>query len=361
MPAEARLTTDETLVPIEWLADGKVRFLDQTLLPHEETWVETSDYRVVAEAIRRLQVRGAPLIGVAAAYALGLAANEIDEADSSAFRARLKEAAAELAATRPTAVNLTWALQRVHDAAAGASTPAETRVALLSEARRIHGEDIEANRRIGAYGAELLRADATVLTHCNAGSLATGGYGTALGVIRSAAAGGRLRRVIATETRPLLQGARLTAWELARDGISFSLIVDSAAGSVLQRGLADAVVVGADRVAANGDVANKIGTYQLAVLAHENNVPFYVAAPTSTIDLSLPSGAQIPIEDRAEDEVTSVGGQHTAANGGSALNPAFDVTPNTFVGAIITENGVTRPPYEESLARVCGSEVAVRG
>jgi methylthioribose-1-phosphate isomerase len=353
MPAEAKQTTDEAFVPIEWLAEGKVRFLDQTLLPHEEVWVETADYRIVAEAIRRLQVRGAPLIGVAAGYALALAANEIDETDNGSFRSRLEAAAAELAATRPTAVNLTWAIERAQNAAREADSPSAMREALLQEALRIHEEDIEANHRIGEYGAQLLLEEATVLTHCNAGSLATGGYGTALGVIRSAAAGGRLKRVIATETRPLLQGARLTAWELARDGISFSLIVDSAAGSVLQRGLADAVVVGADRIAANGDVANKIGTYQLAVLAHENGVPFYVAAPTSTVDLSLESGDEIPIEERSPAEVTSAGA--------SAMNPAFDVTPNTFVGAIITENGVARQPYEESLRRVCKSEVPVRG
>jgi methylthioribose-1-phosphate isomerase len=360
MPSEAQ-TTDETLVPIEWLANGKVKFLDQTLLPQEEVWVETSDYRVIAEAIRRLQVRGAPLIGVAAAYALTLAAKEIDETDIGVFRQSLKRAAGELAATRPTAVNLTRAIERMTRSAAAEDSTATAREALIQEARRIHEQDIAANHRIGAYGAELLLEESTVLTHCNAGSLATGGYGTALGVIRSAAAGGHLQGVIATETRPLLQGARLTAWELARDGISCSLIVDSAAGSVLQRGLVDAVVVGADRIAANGDVANKIGTYQLAVLAHDNNVPFYVAAPTSTIDLSLRSGDQIPIEERSQNEVTAVAGTQVTSDGATAMNPAFDVTPNTFVSAIITENGVARAPYNESLAQVCSSEVAVRG
>jgi methylthioribose-1-phosphate isomerase len=207
----------------------------------------------------------------------------------------------------------------------------------------------------------LLREQSTVLTHCNAGALATGGYGTALGVIRTAVAGSRLRHVIATETRPLLQGARLTAWELARDGISYDLIVDSAAGSVLRRGLVDVVLVGADRIAANGDVANKIGTYSLAVLARENEVPFYVAAPTSTIDLSVRSGDDIPIEDRSADEVTSLRGLDLAPDGGNAMNPAFDVTPNTFVDAIITEHGIAQAPYAESLLRVCGSEVPVRG
>ena len=350
MPTEATATTDKTLVPIEWLAEGQVRFLDQTLLPHDEKWIETGDYRVIAEAIRRLQVRGAPLIGIAAAYGLALAASGGES---------LAAAAAELRSTRPTAVNLSWALDRCRSAIDALTDPAEIRERLTEEAIAIHEEDIAANRRIGAYGAELLRDQSTVITHCNAGSLATGGYGTALGVVRSAAASGRVRHVIATETRPLLQGARLTAWELARDGISFALIVDSAAGSVLQRGLVDAVIVGADRIAANGDVANKIGTYQLAVLARENSVPFYVAAPTSTIDLTLESGAAIPIEERAPGEVTSLNG--TAIAGREALNPAFDVTPNTLVSAIITENGIAQPPYVESLASVCTSEVSVRG
>jgi methylthioribose-1-phosphate isomerase len=361
MPAEARQTTDKTLVPIEWLAEGKVRFLDQTLLPHQEVWVETADYRVVAEAIRRLQVRGAPLIGVAAAYGLALAALATDETDLTPLQSHLRPAAEELAATRPTAVNLAWALERMLRAAQSATNSDDARATLVEEARRIHEEDIAANKRIGAHGAALLREQSTVLTHCNAGALATGGYGTALGVIRSAAADRRLRHVIATETRPLLQGARLTAWELARDGISFELIVDSAAGSVLRRGLVDAIVVGADRIAANGDVANKIGTYSLAVLARENKVPFYVAAPTSTIDLSMRSGDDIPIEERSAGEVTSLRGIDLAPDGGNALNPAFDVTPNTFIDAIITENGVARPPYQESLRSVCASEVPVRG
>jgi methylthioribose-1-phosphate isomerase len=350
MSTEATETTDETFVPIEWLPEGRVRFLDQTLLPHEEVWVETGDYRVIAEAIRRLQVRGAPLIGIAAAYGLALAAHAGEPLDV---------AAAGLRSTRPTAVNLSWALDRCLRAIKGLTDQAQITERLTKGATAIHQEDIKANRGIGAYGAELLRDQSTVLTHCNAGSLATGGYGTALGVIRSAATDGRIRRVIATETRPLLQGARLTAWELARDGISFALIVDSAVGSVLQRGLVDAVIVGADRIAANGDVANKIGTYQLAVLAHESRVPFYVAAPTSTIDLSLDSGAGIPIEERAPDEVTPLNG--AAMAGATALNPAFDVTPNTYVTAIITENGVASAPYIESLRRVCTSEVPVRG
>ena len=354
-------TTDKTLVPIKWLAEGRVRFLDQTLLPHQEVWVETADYRVVADAIRRLQVRGAPLIGISAAYGLALAALSLQETDVAPFRARLREAADELAATRPTAVNLRWALERALAVARTATDAEEARSALVAEARRIHEEDIAANRRMGAVGAELLPADITVLTHCNTGSLATGGYGTALGVARTAWEQGNLRHVYATETRPLLQGARLTAWELRNDGIPFTLIADSAAGSLLRRGLAGAVIVGADRIAANGDVANKIGTYPLAVVARENGVPFYVAAPTSTIDLSLASGDAIPIEERSPAEVTSFGGALTSPSGIVAANPAFDVTPAEYVQAVITENGVARAPYSESLPRVCSVEVGARG
>jgi methylthioribose-1-phosphate isomerase len=233
--------------------------------------------------------------------------------------------------------------------------------AMEKEARRIHEEDIAANRRIGANGSALLGSGTSILTHCNAGSLATGGYGTALGVVRAAWEDGLLERVYATETRPLLQGARLTAWELQRDGIPFTLVVDSAAGSLLRRGLVQAVVVGADRIAANGDVANKIGTYTLAVLAKQNDVPFYVAAPTSTIDLNTPSGNEIPVEERAPDEVTTLAGAATAVAGTTAANPAFDVTPAEHVSAIITENGVARPPYQASLADLVGKEALSRG
>ena len=351
----------DLFLPIEWLSEGKVRFLDQTLLPQEETWVETADYRVVAEAIRRLQVRGAPLIGVSAAYGLALAALESAATDAETLRRDVTDAADVLRATRPTAVNLSWALDRCLRALESASGAADARETLVRTAREIHEQDVAANQRIGAYGAELLPSGATVMTHCNAGSLATGGYGTALGVLRAAWTGGQLRHVIATETRPLLQGARLTAWELKREAIPFTLIADSAAGSALRRGLAGAVIVGADRIAANGDVANKIGTYGLAVLAKENGVPFYVAAPTSTIDLSLPSGDEIPIEERSADEVTAVRGVKIAPNDIDAANPAFDVTPNAYVSAIVTENGVARPPYEESLRRACQSGVPARG
>jgi methylthioribose-1-phosphate isomerase len=335
--------------PIEWLPEGRVRYLDQTLLPQREVWKETSDYREIAEAIRRLEVRGAPLIGIAAAYGLALAACAGEP---------IEAAAAELRATRPTAVNLAWALDRCLRGVDGA---ADMRAGLIKEALSIHDEDVEANLRMGGHGASLLPQGATVLTHCNAGALATGGYGTALGVVRRAYSDGRLGRVVATETRPLLQGARLTIWELQRDGIPCSLIVDSAAGSYIRRGEIDAVVTGADRITANGDVANKIGTYQLAVLARENGVPFYVAAPTSTIDLSLASGDEIPIEERSAEEVTSVWSERIAPDGVEAANPAFDVTPNSYVTAIITENGVAEGPFNDGLARLCSGKVPARG
>jgi len=352
MSKEASETTDTAFAPIKWLPQGKVRFLDQTLLPNEERWIETDDYRVIGEAIRRLRVRGAPLIGIAGAYGLALAAGAGES---------IEAAAAELRSTRPTAVNLSWALDRCMRAVDDLVGADSVRERLTAEAIAIHQEDIAANHNIGKHGAALLGSTRVVLTHCNAGALATGGYGTALGVIRSAHKDGRVKHVYVDETRPLLQGTRLTAWELERDGIVCTVIVDSAAGSYMRRGGIDAVITGADRITANGDVANKIGTYSLAVLASENNIPFYVAAPTSTLDLSLASGDDIPIEQRSPDEITSVGSQAVAPAGVEAKNPAFDVTPNEYVTAIITENGVARPPYTASLREVCGSEVPVRG
>lgn len=348
-------------LPIEWLPEGKVRFLDQTLLPQEEKWIETGDYRVVAKAIRRLQVRGAPLIGVSAAYGLALAALKSPASEADTLRADIRAAAEVLLATRPTAVNLAWALGRCQTAIEPITDAATIRDTLVRRAKGIHAEDVAANQRIGAYGSDLMPAGASVITYCNAGSLATGGYGTALGVIRSAWADGKLQRVYASETRPLLQGARLTTWELLRDGIPVTLIVDGAAGSTMKRGLVGAVIVGADRIASNGDVANKIGTYQLAVLARENGIPFYVAAPTSTIDLSIASGDDIPIEERAQDEVTLLRGAPSAPEGVGAANPAFDVTLAAYVTAIITENGVARAPYERTLLEVCEGGVVARG
>jgi methylthioribose-1-phosphate isomerase len=352
------MAKSELFLPIQWLPNGRVRFIDQTRLPQDEVWTETARYRDIAAAIRRLAIRGAPLTGIAAAYGLALAALAAAGPD---FRAEIEEAAAELRATRPTAVNLSWALDRVLAAAAEAGTAEEGASAVLAAAQRIHEEDIQACLRIGELGAGLLNGAARVITHCNAGALATGGHGTALGIIRAAGERGRLRYVYATETRPLLQGARLTAWELQSEGIPFSLVVDSAAGTLMRGGEVDAVIVGADRIAANGDVANKIGTYALAVLANENSIPFYVAAPTSTIDLNTPNGGLILIEERAAEEVTSIGGRQIAPPGVQAGNPAFDVTPNRYVSAIITERGVARAPYTQSLRALCSAEVGARG
>ncbi len=348
--------TETSLIPIEWLPDGRVRVIDQTKLPYDETYLETSDYRDLVRAISQMKVRGAPLIGITAAYALALASRETGATDGDELMSRLRTAAEELRATRPTAVNLAWALERTLRVAEGTADPQSAIDALETEARRIHEEDIAACHAIGANGASLLDAETTLLTHCNTGSLATGGYGTALGVVRAAWEQGKLERVYVTETRPLLQGARLTTWELQREGIPFTLVVDGAAGSLLRRGLVRAVVVGADRIAANGDVANKIGTYTLAVLARENGVPFYAAAPTSTIDPITPSGDDIPIEERDPAEVTALVGMGT-----TAANPAFDVTPSGYVSAIITENGVASPPYEASLAGLLREEAPSRG
>ena len=354
-------STADMSAPIEWLPGSRVRLIDQTRLPREEVYVETSDYRDLARAIREMRVRGAPLIGITAAYALALAARQAAASEKDALLAALREAASELRATRPTASNLAWALERMLRLAEEDGDARAAADALEAEAVRIHQEDIDACRRIGANGAALLPAGVSLLTHCNTGSLATGGYGTALGVVRAAWEQGKLEHVYITETRPLLQGARLTAWELQRDGIPFTLIVDGAAGQLLRRGLAAAVVVGADRIAANGDVANKVGTYPLAVLARENGVPFYVAAPTSTIDPGTPGGDQIPIEERAAEEVTALAGVPTAPEGVAAANPAFDLTPAEYATAIITENGVAGPPYEQSLAQLLREEAPSRG
>jgi methylthioribose-1-phosphate isomerase len=337
--------------PITW-ANNHLRLLDQTRLPAEEVWLELDDEHAVAAAIKEMRVRGAPAIGVAAAYGVALAARRIAAGDMPFFLAHLDGAIALLGATRPTAVNLFWALERMRKVARACVTPDEARARLLAEALAIQTEDVAANRALGRLGAALIPDGATVLTHCNAGALATAGYGTALGVIRAACAAGKRVQVVADETRPLLQGARLTAWELARDGIATTLIADTMAGSLMRRGLISCVVVGADRIAANGDVANKIGTYQVAVLAKEHGIPFYVAAPTSTLDLTLASGDEIPIEERRPEEVTHFGGVQTAPDGITVANPAFDVTPARYVSAIITERGIARAPYEESLSNL---------
>jgi methylthioribose-1-phosphate isomerase len=335
---------------IEWV-QGKIRLLDQTRLPWDEVFLELSDYRELPQAIKQMRIRGAPGIGLAAAYGMALGAQGIEAKSKEEFLKELDSVAQTLAATRPTARNLFWALERMNQAAQ-ASDVAQIKAALLNEARKIERENEEADKLIAAFGAELIRDGFTVLTHCHTGSLATAGYGTALGAIKEATKQGKTIRVYATETRPLLQGARLTTWELMREGISVTLITDSMAGHFLKNRAIDCAIVGADRIAANGDVANKIGTYSIAVLAMENAVPFYVAAPLSTVDLSLASGDEIAIEERGPEEVTHIRGVAIAPDGVGVANPAFDVTPHHYVSAIITEKGIIREPYVERLRKL---------
>jgi len=323
--------------PIRWRGDA-LELLDQRLLPREEIYVVCRDAAEVARAIREMVVRGAPAIGVSAAYGIALASLRGDD---------VAAAAAELREARPTAVNLMWAVDRMLRARGGD---------LVAEADAIFREDVEACRRIGAFGAELLGASSTVLTHCNAGALATAGYGTALGVVRAAVEAGKHIAVFADETRPYLQGARLTAWELQHDGIDVTLITDNMSGHFFQQGQFDAVIVGADRIAANGDAANKIGTYTVAVLAHAHNVPFYIAAPLTTIDPDCANGTLIPIEERSAAEVTSFGGKNIAPEGVTVRHPAFDVTPARLITAIITDRGVLRAPFDESIRRALQSQ-----
>ena len=334
--------------------DGAVVLLDQRRLPGEEIYLTLKTPEEVAHAIRSMVVRGAPAIGIAAAMGLALGAGRIEAKSYAEFAARFDDLCDLFAGTRPTAVNLFRGIERLKRLVRDHqdSSPAVVAEMLVAETRRMKEEDLRACRQMGRHGAELLAADSRVLTHCNAGGLATAGYGTALGVIRAARERGKLAMVFADETRPFLQGARLTAWELQKDGIPVTLIADSMAGLMMRRRRVDAVVVGADRIAANGDVANKIGTYQVAVLARENDVPFYVAAPTSTVDLSTGHGDAIPIEERDPAEITHIGDQLVAPEGIDVANPAFDVTPAELIAAIITENGVARPPFLESLARL---------
>jgi methylthioribose-1-phosphate isomerase len=338
------------LIPTVSWQDGAVVMIDQRRLPAEEVYLRCRDHREVAEAIRGMAIRGAPAIGVAAALGIALGVRN-SAASGPDLRAEFDEICRSFAATRPTAVNLFWAIERMRRRfeAVEAEGSGAMGDALLREALAIETEDLAACERMGELGAALIPSGARLLTHCNAGALATAGYGTALGVIRSAARQGKVRNVYAGETRPYLQGARLTAWELSRDGIATTLIADSMAGHLMARGEVDAVIVGADRIAANGDVANKIGTYTLAVLAKEHGLPFYVAAPLSTIDLATASGESIPIEERAPEEVTHHGGRRLAPEGIAVRNPAFDVTPHRYVTAIVTERGVARAPYAEIL------------
>ena len=338
--------------PVEWRGN-RVRILDQTRLPHEEAYLELGHYQEVASAIKELKIRGAPALGVAGAYAVALGALEIEAKSREAFLKELQKVCQYIASTRPTAKNLFRAIDRMQAAAATGQSLEEIKASLVREAKRIHTEEAEATERLSELGAELIKDGFTILTHCNTGPLATTGYGTALGVIRKAAEQGKKIRVLADETRPLLQGARLTCWELKKAGIPATLITDSMAGYFMHQGEVDCVIVGADRIAANGDTANKIGTYTLAVLAKENGIPFYVAAPTSTIDLSLASGEQIPIEQRSPDEVTHIQGIGIAPENCPAANPAFDVTPHRYITAIITEKGIVRGNYGEGLGNIC--------
>lgn len=336
--------------PIEWFGN-KLRILDQTRLPWEEVYLELDDYREVARAIREMKVRGAPAIGVAAAYGIALGAQGIQAEKKEPFLAELDHILQLFSSTRPTAVNLFKAVDRMKQIGHKGDI-AEIKAALIAEANKIHAEEEEATRRLANFGAELIEDGSTILTHCNAGSLATAGYGTALGVIRAAKEQGKRIQVLATETRPLLQGARLTTWELLQYNIPVTLITDSMAGHFISQGRVNCVIVGADRIAANGDVANKVGTYTLAVLAKEKSIPFYVAAPTSTIDLSLSSGDKIPIEERSPEEVTNIQGVSIAPEGIAVANPAFDLTPHYYVTAIITEKGMAKEPYEINLKKL---------
>jgi len=335
---------------IEWTADG-VRMIDQRALPREEKYVTCRSYQEVAAAIRDMTVRGAPAIGVAAAMGIALGVLQSKATDATGLARDLEEISAVIGCTRPTAVNLFWAIDRMmrRFAELRAGGPQAIRDGLVKEAERILLEDIACCQAIGRNGAALVPATGSIMTHCNAGALATGGYGTALGVVRAAHERRPDVHVFSCETRPVLQGARLTVWELHQDGIPVTLITDNMAGHILKSGRVGMVVVGADRIASNGDVANKIGTYSLAVLAKENSIPFYVAAPISTMDLSLANGDEIKIEQRAPDEVTHVFGAHVAPDGIAVENPAFDVTPHRYVTAIITERGVAKPPYNQSL------------
>jgi methylthioribose-1-phosphate isomerase len=341
---------------VEWTPEG-VRLIDQTKLPTEETYFTCRNYQDVAMAIRDMIVRGAPAIGVTAAMGIALGIRQSKAATAPALRAEFEEISRIMGETRPTAVNLFWAIRRMKekfDSLNGQSLD-QIKSALVEEAQRMHVEDIAANEAMGRHGATLMPKSGGVLTHCNAGALATAGYGTALGVIRAAVAAGHKLHVYADETRPFLQGARLTAWELMKDGIPTTLIADNMAGVMMKQGKVGAVIVGADRIAANGDVANKIGTYSVSVLAKEHQIPFYVAAPWSTVDLNTPTGDQIPIEQRSAREITHLAGKQIAPDGVMVENPAFDVTPSKYVTAIITERGVARAPYSESIKYLAAS------
>jgi methylthioribose-1-phosphate isomerase len=341
---------------LEWTDKG-VRFIDQTKLPMEETYVNCTTYEQVADVIRHMVVRGAPAIGVAAAMGIALGVQKSKAENGGDLKRDFDQICEVIGKTRPTAVNLFWAIRRMRDKfeLLRVRPIPQIKQSLIEEAQRMHAEDIAANQAMGKHGATLMPASGGVLTHCNAGALATCGYGTALGVIRAAVEQGKKIHVFADETRPFLQGSRLTAWELMKDGIPTTVISDNMSGAMMRQGKIQAIVVGADRIAANGDVANKIGTYTVAVLAKENGIPFYVAAPISTVDLETSDGSEIPIEQRNPREVTHIAGKQMVPEGVGVENPAFDVTPAKYVTAIVTERGIARAPYEESLRKLSGS------
>jgi methylthioribose-1-phosphate isomerase len=346
---------------LEWTDKG-VRFLDQTKLPTEESYVTATTYQQVADAIRSMVVRGAPAIGVAASMGIALGVKNSKAETVGDLKKEFDRICSAIGETRPTAVNLFWAIRRMQEKfeTLRVRPMPQIKQALIEEAQRMHAEDIAANQAMGRHGATLMPASGGVLTHCNAGALATAGYGTALGVIRAAVEQGKKIHVYADETRPFLQGSRLTAWELMKDGIPTTVISDNMAGAMMSYGKIGAIVVGADRIAANGDVANKIGTYTVAVLAKEHRIPFYVAAPISTVDLATPDGSGIPIENRNVKEVSHIAGKQMVPDGVEIENPAFDVTPAKYVTAIITERGIARAPYEDSLRKLAEEAVVGR-
>jgi methylthioribose-1-phosphate isomerase len=346
---------------LEWTDQG-VRFIDQTKLPTEEVYVTCTTHEQVADVIRTMVVRGAPAIGVSAAMGIALGVKNSKAETVADLKRELDQICELIGKTRPTAVNLFWAIRRMQEKFERVRVRPILKIKedLIEESKRMHAEDIAANQAMGRHGATLMPSEGGVLTHCNAGALATAGYGTALGVIRAAVEQGKKIHVYADETRPFLQGSRLTAWELMKDGIPTTVISDNMAGAMMRQGKIGAIVVGADRIAANGDVANKIGTYTVAVLAKENGIPFYVAAPLSTIDFACPDGSQIPIEQRNAREVTHIAGKQMVPDGVSIENPAFDVTPAKYVAAIITEHGIAREPYGESLRGLAGEETTVK-
>jgi methylthioribose-1-phosphate isomerase len=345
---------------LEWTSQG-VRFIDQTRLPMEEIYLTCATHHEVAAAIRDMVVRGAPAIGVAAAMGIALGVKQSSAPDVATLRNEFGQICRLMGETRPTAVNLFWAIRRMQQKFESVAPQGvhQIRITLVEEAQKMLVEDIAANETMGRHGATLMPTSGTVLTHCNAGALATGGYGTALGVIRSAIQAGKKLHVFADETRPFLQGSRLTAWELMKDGIPTTLIADNMAGSMMRQGKIQTVIVGADRIAANGDVANKIGTYSVAVLAKEHGIPFYVAAPWSTVDMNMSSGEGIPIEQRSAREVTHHAGKQVAPDGVLVENPAFDVTPHKYIAAIITERGIAKPNFAESLQELAQASPAL--